>query len=127
MLNKEEYSIKKITDEDVRQFSLVSGDFNPIHLDDDYAKKTRFGKRISHGMLVASHISALIAEKLPGEGSIYLSQTLKFLAPVYLNDEVKTVVKVLEISGKIYTLKCECYNQDGTLVLEGTAKVLKDA
>ena len=59
MLNREEYNIKKVTEDDVKQFSIISGDTNPIHLDDEYAKKTRFGKRIAHGILVASHISAL--------------------------------------------------------------------
>tara|TARA_B100000424_G_C22944534_1_gene502672 strand:- start:5169 stop:5552 length:384 start_codon:yes stop_codon:yes gene_type:complete len=126
VLNKEEYSIKKVTENDVKQFSIISGDVNPIHLDDEYAKETRFGKRIAHGILVASHISALIANKLPGEGSILLSQTLKFLSPVYLNDTIKTKVKVTEISGKIYTLECRCYNQEEVVVLEGTAKILKD-
>ena len=126
MLNREEYSIKKITEKDVRQFSLTSGDTNPIHLDDEYAKKSRFGKRIAHGILVASHISALIANKLPGEGSIYLSQSLKFLYPVYLNDEIKTVVKVIEVQDKKYTLDCKCYNQDELIVLEGIAKILKE-
>ena len=126
MLNKEVYSIKKITEEDVKQFSLISGDTNPVHLDVEYAKKSRFGKRIAHGILVASHISALIANKLPGRGSIYLSQSLKFLSPVYFNDEIKTVVKVIEIKNKKYTLDCKCYNQNEVVVLEGIAKILKD-
>ena len=126
MLNKEEYSIKKVTEDDVNQFSMISGDINPIHLDDEYAKGTRFGKRIAHGILVASHISALIANKLPGEGSILLSQTLKFLSPVYLDDTIKTIVKVTKIKGKIYTLDCKCSNQDEILVLEGIAKILKE-
>ena len=126
MLNKEEYNIKKITEEDVKQFSLISGDDNPIHIDDEYAKKSRFGKRIAHGILVASHISALIANKLPGEGSIYLSQSLNFLSPVYLDDEIKTVVKVIEVQGKKYTLDCKCYNQNKVIVLEGIAKILKE-
>ena len=125
MLNREEYSIKKITEEDVKQFSLISGDINPIHLDDEYAKRSKFGKRIAHGILVASHISALIANKLPGEGSIYLSQSLNFLSPVYLNDEIKTIVKVIEIDGKVYTLDCKCYNQNKVIVLKGIAKILK--
>tara|TARA_Y100000310_G_scaffold338965_1_gene430151 strand:- start:1471 stop:1854 length:384 start_codon:yes stop_codon:yes gene_type:complete len=126
VLNKEVYSIKKITEEDVKQFSLISGDTNPVHLDVEYAKKSRFGKRIAHGILVASHISALIANKLPGRGSIYLSQSLKFLSPVYFNDEIKTVVKVIEIKNKKYTLDCKCYNQNEVVVLEGIAKILKD-
>ena len=126
MLNREEYNIKKITEEDVKQFSLISGDINPVHLDDEYAKKSRFGKRIAHGILVASHISALLANKLPGKGSIYLSQSLKFLSPVYLDDEIKTIVKVIEVKGEVYTLDCKCYNQDEVIVLKGTAKILKE-
>jgi len=126
VLNREEYNIKKITEEDVKQFSLISGDINPVHLDDEYAKKSRFGKRIAHGILVASHISALLANKLPGKGSIYLSQSLKFLSPVYLDDEIKTIVKVIEVKGEVYTLDCKCYNQDEVIVLKGTAKILKE-
>ena len=126
MLNKEASSIRKITDKDVKQFSLISGDINPIHLDEEYAKKTRFKKRIAHGILVSSHISALLANTLPGEGSIYLSQSLEFLAPVYINDQIKTIVKVVNIKNKVYELDCRCYNQEEKIVLKGIAKVLKN-
>src|SRR5947207_4887381 len=74
---------KTITDDDIQKFADASGDHNPLHLDDEFAKSTRFGRRIAQGMLSASLISAVIADQLPGQGSIYLGQTLKFVAPVF--------------------------------------------
>src|SRR6059058_4155425 len=74
---------KTITDDDIQKFADASGDHNPLHLDDEFAKSTRFGRRIAHGMFSASLISAVIANQLPGQGSIYLAQTLKFVAPVF--------------------------------------------
>ena len=125
MINKQVSTTKIVTDDDIRLFANISGDINPVHLDDNYAKSTRFKKRISHGMLVASHISAVIANKLPGPGSIYLSQSLKFLKPVYVNDTVKTVITVLKLKGNIFTLDCECF-VDSVSVLKGEAVILKD-
>ena len=79
---------KTITDGDIQKFADASGDHNPLHLDDEFAKATRFGRRIAHGMLSASLISAVIANQLPGQGSIYLGQTLKFVAPVFPGDTI---------------------------------------
>ena len=78
---------KIITLEDIKKFADVSGDFNPVHLEEEFAKKTIFKGRIAHGFLTASFISTIIATELPGPGSIYLKQSLKFLAPVYINEK----------------------------------------
>lgn len=115
---------KTFTDADVRAFAQTSGDTNPIHLDDAYAAGTRFGQRIVHGMLTASLISATIANDLPGEGSIYLSQTLQFKAPVLLGDTITATVEVTAVRRAIVTLATRCINQDGTLVIEGEAVVM---
>jgi len=111
---------------DVTTFAAISGDTNPVHLDEAYAQKTRFGHRIVHGMLTASLISAVLGTQLPGPGSIYLSQTLQFRAPVYLDDTVTAwieVVSVREDKG-IVTLKTMCPNQVDKVVLEGEALLL---
>ena len=89
---------KKILEKDIMDFSLVTGDSNPVHMDDKFAKHTLFKKRIAHGFLSASLISTVIATKLPGPGSVYLNQTLKFLAPVFIGDLVNAKVKVGEIN-----------------------------
>jgi 3-hydroxybutyryl-CoA dehydratase len=117
---------RTFTAEDVEAFARVSTDSNPVHLDEGYAATTRFGKRIVHGMLTASMISALLANDLPGAGSVYLSQTLSFKAPVFLGDTITATVEVTEYRArsKATTLRTTCYNQDGLLVLEGEAVVL---
>lgn len=117
---------KTFTDADVRGFAQVSGDENPIHLDDTYAAGTRFGQRIVHGMLTAGLISATIANDLPGEGSIYMSQSLQFKAPVFIGDTITAEVEVIKFREDrgIVTLKTTCTNQDGTVVLTGEAVVL---
>jgi 3-hydroxybutyryl-CoA dehydratase len=117
---------RRITASDVEGFAGVSGDYNPIHLDEDFAKNTRFGRRIAHGMLTASLISSVIANKLPGAGSIYLGQTLQFVAPVFLDDEITARVTVKEIrEGKpIVKLETICANQRNEIVIRGEATVL---
>ena len=117
---------KTITDRDIQAFAEVTGDHNPIHLDDEYAAKTRFGSRIAHGMLSASLISSVLANKLPGPGSVYLSQTLKFVKPVFPGDSVTARVTVTEIRDDrpIITLETVCVNQHNEPVLKGEATVL---
>ena len=119
---------KKISAEDVETFANLTGDKNPVHLDEAYARSTRFGKRIAHGMLGASLISTVLGMYLPGPGTIYLSQTLQFLAPVYLDDVLTAEVTVTNVreDKPIITLETRCLNQDDTLVLMGEAKVLVD-
>jgi 3-hydroxybutyryl-CoA dehydratase len=117
---------KKITDSDIQTFADVTGDHNPIHVDDGFAKTTRFGRRIAHGMLTASLISSLLANKLPGAGSVYLGQTLQFVAPVFPGDEVTARVTVKEIHEDKPILKLEtiCLNQRNEIVIRGEATVL---
>jgi 3-hydroxybutyryl-CoA dehydratase len=116
---------RTITEDDIFLFATVSGDHNPIHLDAEYAERTLFGKRIAHGFLIGSLISAVLGNEMPGPGSIYLGQTLKFLAPIHIGDTVTVTVKVVEIreDKRILTLHTECTNQHGTLVLSGEATV----
>ena len=116
---------KVVTDEDIEMFAQVSTDRNPVHLDDDYAQDTIFEGRIAHGMLTAGLISAVIGEQLPGHGTVYMGQTLKFLAPVRPGDVVYAEVKVVEIdiAKRRVTLDCHC-SVDGKKVLIGEAKVL---
>jgi 3-hydroxybutyryl-CoA dehydratase len=120
-----EYS-KTITDEDVRAFADVTGDHNPVHLDEEYASRTRFKRRVAHGMLTASLISSVLANKLPGEGTIYLSQSLKFVAPVYLDDTVTVRVTVTAVREEkpIATLETVCLNQRGEMLVKGEAVVM---
>ncbi|MBC8030136.1 MAG: MaoC family dehydratase [Pyrinomonadaceae bacterium] len=117
---------RKITDKDIRAFAEVTGDHNPVHLDEAFARETRFGRRIAHGMLGASLISAVLGNELPGKGSIYLSQSLQFLGAVYIDDTVTarvTVTKVRE-DKSIVTLETVCENQRGEIVIRGEAVVL---
>ena len=119
--------IKKIfSDSDVRAFADISGDNNPIHLDDDYAAGTRFKRRIVHGILTSGLISALFGMHLPGPGSIYLSQTINFRAPVYIGEEITALVTVTKIRDDkpIITFLTQCLNQDVNIVLDGEAVLL---
>jgi len=115
---------KQVTDEDVRKFADVSGDYNPIHLDEEFAKESLFGARIAHGMLTASHISAVIGYIFPGPGWIYLGQNLQFRAPVKIGDTVRTVVEVKDTNPEknIVELSTVCSVGD-TVVLKGTATI----
>jgi 3-hydroxybutyryl-CoA dehydratase len=115
-----------ITDETIRTFAELTGDTNPVHLDDGYAATTRFGRRIAHGMIAGGLISAALANDLPGPGTVYLSQTLNFKAPVYPGDTVTATIEVksLHANKPIATLSTTCVNQDDVIVLEGEAVVL---
>lgn len=119
------YLQKQITDRDIELFAEVSTDHNPVHLDDTYARETIFEGRIAHGMLTAGLISAVIGEQLPGHGTIYIGQSLKFLAPVRPGDVVLAEVRVLaiEYAKRRVTLECRCAVGDIT-VLKGEALVL---
>lgn len=87
-----------ITDEKIRAFASISEDYNPIHLDDEYAKNSRFGKRLAHGAMVSSFFSSLFAMKLPGPGSIYVSQDTKYKKPVFINDVVLVEIEVIDVN-----------------------------
>lgn len=123
------YSIRQmILDDDIKKFAEVSGDRNPIHLNEEYAKKTIFKKRIAHGMLGASYISRVLGNDFPGRGTIYMSQTLQFLKPVYIGDILTISITVTDIDQEkhILKLKTECINQDKKIVIAGEATVKND-
>lgn len=122
--DKGEYS-KTITDEDVMAFANISGDYNPIHIDEEAAENSIFGKRVCHGMLSASFISTVIGTIMPGPGAIYLSQNIKFVSPVYLGDTLKAVVTIKEIVDTKGILKLETIvlNQEDKNVITGEATV----
>ncbi len=117
---------KTITEQDIEYFARASGDTNPVHLDDAYAARTIFKRRIAHGMLTAGLISAVLANDLPGPGTIYLSQTLQFKAPVYPGDEITATVELTAYrpDKRIATFRTVCTNQDDRIVLEGEAVVI---
>ena len=119
------YIRKIITDRDIEQFAEISTDHNPVHLDDDYARDTIFEGRIAHGMLTAGLVSAVIGEQLPRHGTIYMSQNLKFLAPVRPGDLVHAEVRVVDmvIDKRRVKLDCRC-EVNGKNVLVGEAMVL---
>ena len=119
------YVRKIISDQDIEKFAEISTDHNPVHLDDEYARDTIFEGRIAHGMLTAGLVSAVIGEQLPGHGTIYMSQNLKFLAPVRPGDLVHAEVKVIDmvIDKRRVKLDCRC-EVNGKNVLVGEAMVL---
>ncbi len=116
--------MKQITDRDIRLFAEVSTDRNPVHLDEDYARETTFEGRIAHGMLTAALISAVIGEQLPGHGSVYMGQSLKFLAPVRPGDALEARVEVtgIDYAKRRVTLETQCF-VGNRVVLKGEALV----
>lgn len=117
---------KTITESDVYLFAGISGDVNPAHINEEYAKETSFGHRIAHGILSSGLISAVIGVQLPGPGTIYVSQSLNFLAPVYIGDTITATVEVKEIikdRNRALLTTC-CTNQQGIIVIKGEAVVL---
>ena len=118
---------RQVTDADVMSFAKITGDFNPVHVDEAAAAKSRFGGRIAHGMLSAGLVSAAIANRLPGPGAIYLGQTMKFTAPVRIDDTITVTLTVTELLSKNRVrLSTVCRNQNGDMVLDGEATILMD-
>ena len=117
---------KTITEADVILFSGVSGDINPVHIDELAAQKSIFGRRVAHGVLVSSLTSSVLGMQLPGKGTIYLAQENRFKAPVFIGDTVKASVKVTELRPEknVAILKTTTTNQDGRVVVEGVATVM---
>jgi 3-hydroxybutyryl-CoA dehydratase len=116
---------KTISESDIYLYAGITGDFNPAHVNEVYAQKTFFKTRIAHGMLTAGLISAVIANQLPGPGTVYIRQELEFLAPVRMGDTITARVEVVEVLAdkKRTRLKTTCTNQQGTVVLDGQAIV----
>ena len=131
-MNIEQFSVgqsasfsKTVTEHDVYTFAGVTGDFNPAHINEAYASTTTFKKRIAHGMLSAGFVSAVLGTKLPGPGSIYAGQTMKFLSPVYIGDTVTATATIKEIieERRRIILTTEVANQDGVTVFTGEATI----
>lgn len=121
---KAEFS-KTLTETDVYLYAGVTGDLNPAHINEEYAKKTFFKTRIVHGMLLAGLISGVLGNRLPGPGTVYIRQEMTFLAPVRIGDTITASVEILEIMTEAKRIKAKttCVNQEGTLVLDGVAIV----
>lgn len=117
---------RKVTDELIRKFAELSGDFNPIHLDEEFARSTRFGRRIAHGMLSGAFISSVLGYEFKERKIVYLSQTMKFIAPVFIDDVITTTATVTKIreDKPIVTLETTCKNQNGETTLKGEAAVM---
>src|SRR5687768_5366516 len=121
------FSTKRIvTDELIRNFAELSGDFNPIHLDEEFAKNTMFGRRIAHGMLSGAFISAVLGCEFKERKIVYLSQTMKFTSPVFIGDTVTTTATIKNIRTEkgIVTLETTCSKQDGAVAVSGQAMVM---
>lgn len=116
---------KTVSESDVYLFAGISGDFNPAHINEPYARQTAFRSRIAHGMLAAGFISAVIGMQLPGPGTIYMKQELTFLAPVLIGDTITARAEVVELiqEKKRVRLRTTCVNEEGKTVLEGEALV----
>lgn len=117
--------VHTITEDDIQKFGDLSGDYNPLHFNEEWAKTTMFGSRIAHGILTASYISAVIGMHLPGPGTIYMSQSMRFMAPVRIGDTITARVEVVQLNDEKerVTLKTTCTNQDGTIILDGEALI----
>ena len=116
---------KTILGADIHNFAGIIGDFNPVHVNKVEAEKSRFGKQIAHGMLCSSLISTVLGTQLPGKGTIYLEQSLKFCSPVYIGDTITAEVSLEELLPKNRALfKTVAYNQDDTIVIDGNATVI---
>jgi 3-hydroxybutyryl-CoA dehydratase len=125
-INQKESFSKTITEYDISNFAGITGDFNPVHIDKIAAEKSIFKERIAHGMLVASFISTVIGMYLPGKGSIYLEQNIKFLKPVKIGDTITAWVEIINFDSEknIYSLSTWVENEQSTKVIDGTAKIL---
>jgi phosphate acetyltransferase len=115
-----------LTRDDIAKYAEVSGDYNPYHVDDAFTRTTRFGEVVAHGMWTAGFFSLLLGTQLPGPGTIYMGQTLKFLAPVRVGDKITTTVTVRHKMARkpVVVFDCQCVNQKGRVVVTGVARVL---
>lgn len=115
-----------ITEKMIKEFSELTGDKNPVHLDEDYARSTRFGKRICHGMLAASFISKVLGMNFPGPGTILVKQQLKYRSPVYIDEWIEVQVRIAQVipDRKRLVLDTNVLKEDGTIAIEGICEVL---
>ena len=125
-IGREESFIIKITESMVEKFSNLSGDLNPLHMDNEFAESSLFKKRIVHGMLLSSFFSQLIGMKLPGKNALYFSQTLNFRSPCYIDDEIEVVGEVIEKSDstQIITVSTSIFDKSKTCLIDGIAKII---
>ena len=125
-IGQQESFIIKITESMVDKFSNLSGDLNPLHMDNEFAESSSFNKRIVHGMLLASFFSQLIGMKLPGKNALYFSQTLNFRSPCYIDDEIEVIGEVTEKSDstQIITVSTTIFNKSKTCLIDGIAKII---
>ncbi len=116
----------KVSEETGVEFARISEDYNPIHLDKEVALKSRFGKKIVHGMLIGSYFSGIIGNKFPGAGSVYISQEIFFKRPVYYDSEVVIRVEVsdIDLKRKRVGLKTQCFDENKNMLVDGNAKIL---
>lgn len=114
-----------VSDQDVVDFARVSGDYNPLHMDEDYAKTTQFKGRIAHGALSASYISAILGNDLPGPGAVFMELNLKFVRPVRIGDTVTSTAEVIEMVERGYRVRLGVKGEvDGKVVMKGEALVM---
>ncbi len=125
VVGEKESFTKTVTETDVVMYAGITGDFNPAHINKAAAENSMFKQRIAHGMLSAGFISAVLGTKLPGEGAIYISQELSFLAPVFIGDTITAQAEVVEKleKGRL-KLRTTCTNQDGTIAVDGFAVLM---
>jgi acyl dehydratase len=125
-IGQQESFMIKITESMVEKFSNLSGDLNPLHMDNEFAESSSFNKRIVHGMLLASFFSQLIGMKLPGKNALYFSQTLNFRSPCYIDDEIEVIGEVTEKSDstQIITVSTTIFNKSKTCLIDGIAKII---
>ncbi|MDC1122018.1 MaoC family dehydratase [Nitrospinaceae bacterium] len=126
MIGEETSILHKITEKNVQMFADLTGDHNPLHMDEDFASKTKFKKRVVHGMLTASYISTVIGTILPGPGALYLYQEINFKKPVWIDDTIEVKAKVIQKieSSKMVVLKINITNQNSEKVLTGKARAV---
>ena len=125
-IGQQERFMINITESMVEKFSNLSGDLNPLHMDNEFAESSSFNKRIVHGMLLASFFSQLIGMKLPGKNALYFSQTLNFRSPCYIDDQIEVVGEVIEKSDstQIITISTTIFNKTKTCLIDGIAKII---
>jgi acyl dehydratase len=117
--------VKTFAEEDVGTFAALSGDYNPLHMESEFAEQTRFGRRVVHGMLVASYVSTLVGMQLPGPGALWMQQTFRWRNPVFLGDTVEIVLEVTQKSpgARLLAIRIRAINQNGQQVMDGEGAV----